>query len=152
VSWALVVLTHQDADACEALHVTGFAKPWSANEFEDLLQQVGVIGLGVVDAAGILVGISAVQIAAGTADLLTIVVGPDARGQGAARYLLKGMISRLGERGIEQVILEVAEDNDAAQKLYAWAGFQCDGRRKKYYTSGRETPVDAILMSLKLSL
>lgn len=149
---ALVVLTHQDAAACAALHSTGFAKPWHADEFEDLLQQVGVIGLGVLDAAGKLVGVSVVQIVAGTADLLTIVVGPDARGQGAARYLLKGLISRLGERGIEQVILDVAEDNDAARKLYEWAGFQCDGRRKKYYTSGRETPVDAILMSLKLSL
>jgi len=111
-----------------------------------------VFGLGVVDAAGALVGISAVQIVAGTADLLTIVVSPDVRGKGVARYLLKGLISRLGERGIEQVILDVAEDNDAAQKLYARAGFQCDGRRKKYYASGRETPVDAILMSLKLSL
>lgn len=152
MSWALVVLTRQDAAACEALHATGFAKPWNATEFEDLLQQVGVFGLGVVDAAGALVGISAVQIVSGTADLLTIVVGPDARSIGAAGYLLKGLISRLGERGIERVILEVAEDNDAAHKLYTWADFQYDGRRRKYYTTGRETPVDAILMSLKLSL
>lgn len=152
MSWPLVILTHQDAAACAVLHATGFAKPWDKTEFEDLLQQSGVLGLGVVDAADTLVGVALVQMVAGTADLLTIIIGPNVRGQGAGRYLLKGLVSRLGERGIERVILDVAEDNDVAQKLYVWAGFQCDGRRKKYYASGRETPVDAILMSLTLSL
>jgi ribosomal-protein-alanine N-acetyltransferase len=61
-------------------------------------------------------------------------------------------MSRLGERGIGRITLDVAEDNIAARRLYEGLGFTEDGRRPGYYTTGRDIPAAAILMSRDLSV
>jgi lipid A disaccharide synthetase len=53
----------------------------------------------------------------------------------------------LAEEGTTRLLLDVAEDNTPARRLYVRLGFTEDGRRKGYYTAGRPAPVDALLMS-----
>jgi ribosomal protein S18 acetylase RimI-like enzyme len=53
-----------------------------------------------------------------------IVVDPAQRGQGVGRLLLDATIAALGARGVPRVLLSTAEQNEAAQRLFARAGFR----------------------------
>ena len=53
-----------------------------------------------------------------------ILVDPAARGRGAGRRLLDAMLRTLAERGAPQVVLFTATQNEAAQRLFARAGFR----------------------------
>jgi ribosomal protein S18 acetylase RimI-like enzyme len=53
-----------------------------------------------------------------------IVVDPAHRGQGIGRLLLDATLSALAEMGMPRVVLSTAERNEAAQRLFASAGFR----------------------------
>lgn len=147
----LVVLRPDDAGRVAMLHATGFPDPWSPAAFRDLLSESTTLGLGIEQHGG-LAGFVLVQTVAGEADILTIATDPALKRTGMARQLLGGLMSRLGERGIGRITLDVAEDNTAARRLYEGLGFTEDGRRPGYYTTGRDIPAAAILMSRDLSV
>jgi ribosomal-protein-alanine N-acetyltransferase len=81
----------------------------------------------------------------GDADVLTIAVGSDFRGEGTGAALLQRMLDTARERGARRVFLEVRADNPVAQALYASRGFTVVGRRPRYY---QPDGVDAIVMRL----
>ena len=56
--------------------------------------------------------------------LYDIVVDPAFRGQGIGRMLLDATIAALKARGEPRVVLSTAEKNEAAQRLFARAGFR----------------------------
>lgn len=56
--------------------------------------------------------------------LYDIVVDPDHRGHGVGRTLLDATLEVLGARGAPRVVLSTAERNEAAQRLFARAGFR----------------------------
>ena len=56
--------------------------------------------------------------------LYDIVVDPEHRGSGAGRQLLDATMAALGQRGAPRVVLSTAERNEAAQRLFARAGFR----------------------------
>jgi ribosomal-protein-alanine N-acetyltransferase len=95
------------------------------------------------------VGYAAVLAPAGSgdADVLTIAVGGDFRGEGTGAALLQRMIDTASARGAQRVFLEVRDDNPVAQTLYASRGFAVVGRRPRYY---QPDDVDAIVMRLDL--
>jgi ribosomal-protein-alanine N-acetyltransferase len=80
------------------------------------------------------------------AEILSIAVARAARGQGLARALLGLHLRRLASLGLRAVFLEVEEDNMAARKLYARAGFAEAGRRSDYYVQGRARPAAALVL------
>jgi ribosomal protein S18 acetylase RimI-like enzyme len=53
-----------------------------------------------------------------------IVVDPDHRGLGIGQALLDATVHALAERGVPRVVLSTAERNEAAQRLFARAGFR----------------------------
>lgn len=53
-----------------------------------------------------------------------IVVDPAARGRGIGRHLLEEVIADLTARGAPRIVLSTAARNDAAQRLFASAGFR----------------------------
>ena len=53
-----------------------------------------------------------------------IVVDPAHRGRGVGRMLLDAALAALAARGAARVVLSTAERNDAAQRLFARAGFR----------------------------
>jgi tRNA threonylcarbamoyladenosine biosynthesis protein TsaB len=148
---ALIVLRPDDAGAMARLHAAGFPEAWSAAAFRDLLKEPGVLALGMQQ-AGTLCGFALTRSVADESDLLTIVTDVSRLRGGIAASLVKALETRLGERGVSRWTLDVAEDNLPAIQLYQKAGFAEDGRRAGYYTSGRNKPVDAILMSRRLGL
>ena len=56
--------------------------------------------------------------------LYDIVVDPSYRGRGIGGALLERMIAELAARGAPRVVLSTAEQNGAAQRLFARAGFR----------------------------
>ena len=56
--------------------------------------------------------------------LQDIIVEPQSRNRGAGTLLLSAAVAELESRGAGQVVLTTAEHNDAAQKLFARAGFR----------------------------
>jgi ribosomal protein S18 acetylase RimI-like enzyme len=53
-----------------------------------------------------------------------IIVEPDRRREGIARILLRAMFEALASRGAPRVVLFTATHNEAAQRLFAAAGFR----------------------------
>lgn len=139
-------LTPDDAEAAAALHAEGFADPWSAASIGGLIDTGNVLALGLEE-DGALIAFVLFQSAAGDSELLTIATAPARRGQGLAGQLIETAIPALVSGGNARVLLDVAEDNTSARRLYERMGFATDGRRPRYYTAGRAAPVDAILMS-----
>jgi ribosomal protein S18 acetylase RimI-like enzyme len=56
--------------------------------------------------------------------LYDIVVDPAHRGHGIGRMLLDATLAALAARGAPRVVLSTAERNEAAQRLFARAGFR----------------------------
>ncbi len=56
--------------------------------------------------------------------LYDIVVDPTRRGRGVGRALLDATIAELAARGAPRVVLSTAQRNEAAQRLFAAAGFR----------------------------
>lgn len=121
------------------LHGQSFTPGWSAQSFADLCADPRSV---VVTAPQ---GFALAQSALDDADLLTLVVAPDARGRGLGRGLLARLETRLGHVGVHRLFLEVAADNAPAMALYRATGFSEVGRRKGYYP-GPDGATDAVVM------
>ena len=79
------------------------------------------------------------------AEILSIGVTPDRQRQGVGKRLLQRFFEHGTSQNMTRVVLEVAEDNVPAVKLYRDFGFVEFGRRKGYYKQGNRK-IDAIMM------
>jgi ribosomal-protein-alanine N-acetyltransferase len=79
-------------------------------------------------------------------DLQRIGVAPVHQRHGLAARLLGSASAGVREQGAERILLEVAEDNGAAQAFYAGAGFVEIDRRPRYYRH----EVDALVLEKRL--
>jgi ribosomal-protein-alanine N-acetyltransferase len=131
--------------ALAELHAEAFSRPWTASAFADLLAQPGMILEG--EAGGFVL----VRVSADEAEILTLAVQPACRRAGLASRLVVAAARRAVERGADRLLLEVAEDNDAARALYARLGFETVGRRRGYYARPEGEAVDALLLVLNLA-
>ena len=128
------------------LHAACFSapRPWSADEFRELLEAPGTLLLAHDH------GFVLAQCAENEAEILTIAVHPEQRGQGIARNLIRRLESWLRTIGVRRIFLEVSDANQAARALYASAGYRQAGRRKSYYRAADGTRDDALILSKKL--
>jgi ribosomal-protein-alanine N-acetyltransferase len=81
-------------------------------------------------------------------DLQRIAVDAAYQRGGVASQLLAAAIVGAREAGAERMLLEVADDNEAALRFYAQRGFAEIDRRPRYYRSGAA----AIVMAVDLFL
>jgi ribosomal-protein-alanine N-acetyltransferase len=80
------------------------------------------------------------------ADVQTVAVRRDRQGQGLGRRLVVALLEEARRRKVSRVLLEVRENNVAAQRLYRHQGFASVGRRGGYYGPG----LDAVVMERHL--
>jgi len=125
-----------------ALHARCFTmpRPWSAQEFTGLLSDPAVFV--VTSEAGFALG----RAVAGEAELLTIAVAPEARGQGVGRALLHSYEGTARSRDAADSFLEVAVVNHPAIMLYERAGYSRAGCRPGYFRDPDGGRVDALVM------
>ncbi|MFC3612399.1 GNAT family N-acetyltransferase [Lutimaribacter marinistellae] len=130
-----------------SVHAAAFtqSRPWSAEEFEELLARSDTFVFGDEICFAI------VRVLGPEAELLTIATDPAHRLKGHALAVMKEWHSAAQTRGAERAFLDVASDNAPALALYASCGYAACGRRKGYYRRGPDERVDAIVMQLDLS-
>jgi ribosomal-protein-alanine N-acetyltransferase len=72
-----------------------------------------------------------------------IAVRRDAQQKGLGRALLEALLAEAARRGVRKTLLEVAVDNQPAQKLYVTYDFEPVGIRRGYY---QPSNTDALVM------
>ena len=117
---------------------------WTAEQFRSELDGVPRTRWYVVaEEAGDLVGYAGLFHSGETADVQTLAVVPDRQRQGVGTALLEGLVAEARRRGVSELLLDVREDNVAAQAFYAHHGFEQLSRRRGYYANGR---VDGLVL------
>ncbi|MCF3593493.1 GNAT family N-acetyltransferase [Rhodobacteraceae bacterium LMO-12] len=129
------------------LHARAFTRlrPWSAQEFSNLLQSPLVflcpgehafaLGRAVDDEA----------------ELLTLATDPDRQRNGYGTTCLKTFEAQAIIRGANRAFLEVDSENEGALRLYQTAGFETVALRKGYYALSGGRHSDAIVMAKALT-
>ena len=143
--------TPADAAALAHLHAGSFADAWSAASLAELMAAPGTFGLVAEDAMSPR-GFVLVRAAGDEAEILTLVVRPEARGRGVGRTLVRAAAAVASKMAASAFFLEVAVDNEAALGLYASLGFAEAGRRKAYYARRGGPPTDALVLRADLPL
>ena len=122
--------------------------PWSASQYKEefsaptrhfvvaLDDEQSIIGYAGVFAPG-----------AAEADVLTVGVVPNHRGQGIARQLMALITDWAHQQGSTAMMLEVKVDNVEAIGLYESLGYSKLNTRKDYFGPG----LNALVMRLELS-
>lgn len=145
----LRVATGDDVDAIMALERASF--PTDAWSEATMAAEVGSAHNHylVDEQDGRVVGYGGLRALRGgsDADIQTIALAPEVRGQGRGRTLLRALITEAVGRGARELFLEVRADNPTAEGLYFSEGFAELGRRPHYY---QPDDVDAIIMRLDL--
>lgn len=137
-----------DLDEIFALEEAGFDLPqrWSREAWQAELDNPDRLVLVRHDARGLVVGVATFSLAADMADLLRVVVAPDARGRGIGGSLVRAGMEWAKAVGARRMLLEVSPDNAPAVRTYEKLGFAALDRRRDYYGAG----VDALVMAVKL--
>lgn len=133
--------------AAEAEHAPRYS---SAAWFGILSREASLSRIALVAAGpdGALRGFAVASLLPPHAELESIAVAAESLRQGIGRLLLRALIGKLLDAGIEELWLEVRASNAPAIALYRAAGFRETGRRPAYYANPVE---DALLMSLNFS-
>ncbi|WP_082677505.1 GNAT family N-acetyltransferase [Ruegeria profundi] len=128
-------------------HAAAFtrSRPWTAEEFSDLLANRFTYAVGNACC------FSVFQVIADEAELLTIATRPNHQRQGLALRCMQDWQARARQLGATRAFLDVATDNEPAIALYKRCGFAPCGRRKGYYMSENGTKIDAIAMARMLT-
>jgi ribosomal protein S18 acetylase RimI-like enzyme len=128
---ALLVRMHHDLDPERFIAATAGTEHGYASFLGTQLEEPNVIIL-VADREGQVLGYTyaglegwdymALRAPAGA--VYDIVVDPAHRSHGVGRMLLDATLAALEDRGVPRVVLSTAERNEAAQRLFARAGFR----------------------------
>ena len=140
----------RDLDPIAMIESRLFARPLSRGDLDLLLARPAGRGTVLEDGDGRVMSYVLFMNAGSSADIISLGTDPQAQRRGLASRLLNSALRQLADEGVEEVILEVAVDNDAAMALYGAAGFAEVARRRGYYR--REgNAVDAIVMRRNLA-
>lgn len=129
--------TSRDAACLAELHADAFRRGWGQDEFERLLADKAVRAhVASEGPRATPMGFVLSHAVAPEAEILSIAIRADRRGQGLGAALLQHHLSRLASEGITISFLEVEEMNAAALGLYRSFGYEVVGRRRGYYEGG----------------
>lgn len=119
---------------------------WSDAAVGNILATPGAFGFFAV-VRGIPEAFILCRAGGGECDVLALGTLPEARRDGLARRLVERAVEEAAIRGARRMVLEVAEDNEAARGLYACCAFSPVGRRPRYYRRSAGERADALVLS-----
>lgn len=122
------------------VHALCFQPFWSEAEIAAMMHMPSTAGF-LVRRDGEAVGMALYRVAADEAEVLTIAILPELRGQGAGAQLLARGEAEAAARGARRVFLEVSTLNASAKSLYFRVGYSEIGRRRGYYSDGSDALV-----------
>ena len=136
------LLSEQHVDQVAALEAVCFRMPWSKKSIAAEL--ANPLSLWVVALDGETVaGYVGSQSVLGESDMMNLAVLPQYRRCGVGTELVRELISRLKDRQVHSLTLEVRQSNEEAIGLYKKMDFQQVGCRPNYYQNPRE---DALIL------
>ncbi len=132
---------------CDVAEVAGierdtFSVPWSENAFREILSQDSMAYL-VVDLGGQIIGGAGIRNILGEAEITNFAIKETYRRRGYGKLLLKSLLEKGIQMGVNAFTLEVRRSNFPAIMLYKRLGFTEEGTRKNFYERPQE---DALIM------
>ncbi|MCX6438613.1 MAG: ribosomal protein S18-alanine N-acetyltransferase [Actinobacteria bacterium] len=147
------MITYRDANSFDIPVLVSLDKelfpysPWSAGQYREEISAPTRLFVLALDDASSVIGYAGVFAPGGAeADVLTVGVVPQHRGQGIARELMAGITKWAIAQGSIAMMLEVKTDNVEAISLYESLGYSKLNVRKDYFGSG----LDALVMRKEL--
>ena len=135
--------TSEDLDAIMAIEDATFpSDAWHRDTMRRELES-RVNRYYVAELDGEVIAYGGSRIVGCDADVQTIAVAADNRGQGLGRALMEQLMQAARDEGALQMFLEVRADNEPAAALYESLGFEQIDTRYGYY---QPEGVDAIVM------
>jgi len=135
-----------DLDAILEVEHASFGKDaYDRNLFAEYIRECGGLFL-VVRRGPRICGYMVTCVRESRAELVSIAVLPEVRGQGAASAMLESTLRRLRRRKVARLLLMVRVRNRAARRFYEKFGFERLRIVKGYYQGGG----DGLLMSREL--
>ena len=148
------MITYRDANSFDITVLVSLDKelfpysPWSAGQYREEISAPTRRFIVALDEGQNIVGYAGVFAPGGAeADILTVGVIAQHRGQGIARELMAGITKWAIAQGSIAMMLEVKTDNAAAIGLYESLGYSKLNTRKDYFGSG----LDALVMRKELA-
>lgn len=135
-------MTTEDADAIAELEAQSFTMPWKRDDFWREAQNELATYI-VCELDGKIVAYAGAWVSFNQAEVTSVAVVPELRGQGVGTILFGELIKAVKARGATAITLEVRPSNTAAIKLYQSFGLRSVGRRRGYYLDNGE---DALIM------
>ena len=147
------MITYRDANSMDIPVLVSLDKelfpysPWSSGQYREEISAPTRRFIVAVDEGQSVIGYAGVFAPGGAeADILTVGVIAQHRGQGIARQLMAGITKWAIDQGSIAMMLEVKTDNAAAIGLYESLGYSKLNIRKDYFGSG----LDALVMRKEL--
>ena len=148
------MITYRDANSMDIPVLVSLDKelfpysPWSSGQYREEISAPTRRFIVAVDEGLSIIGYAGVFAPGGAeADILTVGVIAQHRGQGIARQLMAGITKWAIDQGSIAMMLEVKTDNAAAIGLYESLGYSKLNIRKDYFGSG----LDALVMRKELA-
>ena len=148
------MITYRDANSFDIPVLVSLDKelfpysPWSSGQYREEISAPTRRFIVALDEGQSVIGYAGVFAPGGAeADILTVGVIPQHRGQGIARELMAGITKWAIDQGSIAMMLEVKTDNAAAISLYESLGYSKLNTRKDYFGSG----LDALVMRKELA-
>lgn len=133
----------EDVDQVYFIENQSFFEPWSKETLLKEMQINKFLEHFVYEINGEVVGFYIANYILDEAELYTIAVREDYRGQGIGGKLLRHLEERSRKKKMKKIFLEVSTKNDKAIDLYKKFSFKKVGLRKNYYNKTNE---DAYIM------
>lgn len=139
----------KDSLELSRLHKGSFFKGWKENIFQEFLQNPLIHGLKIEQTHKIIAYLLWQEVET-EAEILTLVVASDHQRNGLGDRLLEALFTMLKMKGITEVFLEVAEDNEKARCFYIKKGFTFLSKRPHYYPRTGNKYISALNFFKKL--
>lgn len=141
-----MIITHaHGTDLADILELerSGFepSEQWSEAAWAEELESPDRYVLARLDRDARIIGVATFSRVEEIADLLRVIVHPQARGQGVGASLVRAGLDWAAALGAQRMLLEVRPDNDPAVALYRRLGFEPVTTRRDYYGPDRHALV-----------
>ena len=134
-------MNSDDVPAVQKIEVVSFPdSPWTEETYVHELCNNHFAHYFVAEKNDVIVGYIGLWIVVDDAQITTIAISPESRGNGYANTLMDFIIDYC-KPTVRQISLEVNVNNHHAIKLYESKGFVYGGIRKDYYGAGKDAHV-----------
>jgi len=138
-----------DLKAILEIEQLSFSTPWSLESFKTELKDNEYARYLCLELEGQVIGYMGLWFILDEGHITNIAITPNHRGQHWGKFLMRSVMGKMVEQGMERMTLEVRVSNLLAQSLYKSLGFTTAGVRKGYYADSGE---DAMIMWAELGM